>query len=461
MITRRESFWEKRIPTLLAVFLLMIGLGVTTYLVQTQTNWFGHASPSETPQQVRITNLTDSSFTLTYITTDKVIGSVAYGKDSSLGQVGLDDRDQTSGVPSPYQVHSITVRNLTPNTQYSFSISSGASTYLNNNALFTIKTFDKVTDTPPTQDPIAGKLLNADGTNPAEALVYITIPNAQTISTTLKASGLYIIPTNSLRTADGKSYITISPTTNMQLLAIGSDGSSSHVVISASTRNPVPTINLGSDYDFSVGITPLASSSALPVNFPNFGLDANIQVTEVQITQPTNNESFSDQQPLFKGTASPNSQVQITIHSDVVTTQVSTDSSGAWTYRATTPLPPGQHTITITSKDALGIIHTIQKTFVILASGTQVVEAATPSATPIVKLTLTPSPSPSQGPVQVTPTIMLTLTPPAQGITVKPTHTPGSLPPTGNESIITGGIVGIITTVIGLGVFLLSRGVTL
>ena len=72
----RNTIWQKRIPTLLGILFITIGIGITTYLIKTGVLFTTKAGPSEDPHNVRITNITDSSFTVSYTTANKVVGSV-------------------------------------------------------------------------------------------------------------------------------------------------------------------------------------------------------------------------------------------------------------------------------------------------------------------------------------------------------------------------------------------------
>lgn len=461
-----HSFWDKRIPTLLGLFLIVIGVAATTFLVKQGYVPFLKAAPGDNPQNLRITNITDSSFTVTYITEASVIGSISYGKDSPNGQVVLDDRDQPTGVPTSHTVHSITVRGLQPQTSYQFSIASGANTYLNNDLPFTATTGEKIAQDPSQEEPLSGKIVSNADTLP-EMLAYVTTKNGQTLSTLVKPTGIYIIPLNTMRTANLASYLSFDDTTTLQILVV-SQNEQSRVNLLATKRNPVPTITFTNNYDFTIDTTPLASTSALPVGFPAFALDTNVIATP-KIQTPTKDQNFTDAQPLLQGKAVPGATVTIEIHSAAaVTGKVVADANGNWVFRPSSPLAPGEHTITITTKDSSGILQTIKQTFTILESGTQVAEAATPSATPTTKPSATPSPSKTPTgtvtPTAITPTSIVaspTMTPVPSGLPTSISQPPkGQLPPTGNESAITAGILGIITTIIGIGLFLVTRGAT-
>jgi hypothetical protein len=450
------KFLDKRYSKLLGVLVLVLGVIATAALTLSGINPFIKAAPTEDPTNIRITNVTDSSFTVTYQTQASVIGTISYGKDQFLGQIALDDRDQPSGKPNDYQLHSITVRGLTPQTKYYFSILSGKTTYLNNGLLFTTTTGEEIATNPTSQVPLSGIISLPDGTKPTESLIYVTTDGGQTLSTLAKTTGLYVIPLNTLRTSDASKFLSFSTETKMQMLVITSTGIQSKVILLAGQRNPVPAITLSNNYDFSLGTTPLASSSALPIGFPEFALDKTISATP-QIITPKDDQTFTDNQPLLKGQALPNATVEITIHSNVITAQVIADQQGNWSYRPNAPLAPGEHTITITTRDKFGILQTITKTFTVLFSGTQVAEAATPSATPTFGITPFPTTKPTSAPtngITVKPTPIPTI--PHFVITTTPSSGGKQIPATGNEAVTTGTLIGLVTLGAGALLFLIT-----
>jgi hypothetical protein len=329
---------------------------------------------------------------------------------------------------------------------------------------------------------MTGKIILPDGTAPNEALVYVTMDGAQVISTLAKSDGSYILPLNSLRTSDTSTYYTFSKDANIKILATG-NSLSSNASLLFNQIHPIPTITLSKNYDFKTGESPISFPVSLE-SFPSFESTSSAKAFP-EILTPKENQSFTDQQPLFKGTGLPEQNVKIVIHSDTpIQTSVITDAKGNWSYRPTDPLTPGNHTITITTKNSSGILQTISQSFVVYAAGQQTNPPA-PSVTPTPSISLTPSPTPSPTPalkVTPTPTPTSILTPtatpivtavpfktatptvtpsPSQvqtkgGVVISPTDAP--LPPTGNPSIITVGIVGAMVTLAGGLLFLLSRG---
>lgn len=464
----KEHFWNKRIPTLLGIFLIGIGLIVTTFLVRQGGFISINASPTTQPQNVRISNITNDSFTVSYETTDSVFGVLSYGNSIDLGKSGLDDRDQETGNISAHKLHNITVRNLNPETKYYFSIISGKDTFLNNNNPYEVTTGIEISDTPSDQEPVSGKILLPDGKTPTESVVYLTTEGSQVISTLVKNDGTFLIPLNSLRTTDLSSYSALNPNQLLKLLAMG-EGLTSSVIISLDQVQPIPTISLSSNYDFTTNEETTATNSAVLEVFPSFSSTEKIVEANSgpKILNPERNESLSDQKPNFTGTANPNETIQVIIHSDEkIQVDVKTDSKGNWSYRPSKDLSPGNHTITVVAKDKNGILRTIVQSFVVYASGSQIAGESgspTPTTKPQATVTQPPTSTPTTVPnTTVTTTVTI---PPDNGnnvvtITEAATKSPTPttpLPPTGNPTIISFGIVGLVVTLLGSLLFLLSR----
>ncbi|OGH21354.1 MAG: hypothetical protein A2958_00955 [Candidatus Levybacteria bacterium RIFCSPLOWO2_01_FULL_38_13] len=444
----RNTIWQKRIPTLLGILFITIGIGITTYLIKTGVLFTTKAGPSEDPHNVRITNITDSSFTVSYTTANKVVGSVNYGRDQDLSQITLDDRDE-NGTVSNFSIHYITVKNLEPQTTYYLSINSGGETFTQDGSLYRIQTVSPIPRLGEEDKLISGKILFPDSST-REALVYISADETNTISTLVKEDGTYSILLNLLRGKDMSSYYSLSEQTPFRMLVEGQK-ESSNVRFNIPPSGALPDIGLGNEYDFTSENLPEATQSAASI-FSSLDLQGQTSPMP-KISIPKENQTFTDNQPKFTGTAVPQSSIEIVIHSDEnIRTQVTADLRGNWSFRPSLPLSPGVHTITIIARDAGGILRTITQSFTIFESGTQVAEAATPSATPVV--TITPTPTPTMQPTPTTVIITPTPTTPPQ-VTIVPSPT---IPPPGNSSALLLGILGVGLSVLGFFILLLSRG---
>lgn len=387
----KNSIWDKRIPTLFGIFLLIIGVISTSMLVQNGVITIGNATPSEIPQNVRITNVTDTSFSVSYITEAQSVGSISYGTDTNYGSTAFDDRDQKTNDVKKYNVHYITIRNLKPETTYFFVITSSEKRYLHNNAPFQVVTGRFISDDPSSENPASGRVLLPDGLPPKEAVVYLGSEEIQNLSVLIKQDGSYIIPLNAVRTNDLSRYASFSAETSFNLL-VSSGSMNSNVILLANQMNPIPLITLSKNYDFTITTAPVASPSA-ETTFPSFSSTAEIERLP-QLLTPKKDERFTDPQPLFKGTAPPGSDVTITIHSsEEIKTQITADTRGNWSFRPDSPLTPGEHTVLITVSDPSGLLKTIQQSFTVYAEGTQIAAGGTPFITPTPTPIKTPTPT--------------------------------------------------------------------
>lgn len=448
----RQNLWSQKIPTLLGLGIIIFGIAATTYLVDTGTLSIGQAAPGELPKNVRITSISDTSFTVSYVTDKETTGTVTYGKDDSLGSIALDQRDQDANNLSSHKVHSITVQNLQPESKYFFAIISGEDRYIQDGSAFQITTGPTISTLPSDLPPVTGSVLTPEGSAPKEAIVYITSQGAQTISALLRPDGTYSLPINQLRAEDLSTYFSLPSDQILKMLVQNSTLKSS-VMVLPSQAPPVPSIILSKDYDFTVSSSPLDTLIG-EYGFPTLYATTSADHTP-SITSPKKDEVFKDQKPLFKGIASPGATVRITIESEEkIENQVTASSNGSWSFRPSQPLLPGTHTITITAPDPFGVLRTIKQTFTVYAQGSRVGESATPSATP----TLTATPQPTQEPTPTfipspTPTFIPTLSPTPTVVFIQPTL---SAPPGSPLSTI--GIAGAATTVIGIILFFFSKG---
>lgn len=187
------------------LILLIGGLLAGLYLLSQQTNLFPKAALLIVPQEVKISNISDNSFTVSWITPDKLtIGFVSYGTQELSGSAA-DDRD-TSG-PQPRNTHHITLKNLTPQTSHLFKISSAGQVFDNNGQPYQVTTAPTTQDTPPLPQPLFGKVKTADEKPPQEAVVYVEIGEGTLLSSYTRADGNWLITLNNARVKDLSTYL--------------------------------------------------------------------------------------------------------------------------------------------------------------------------------------------------------------------------------------------------------------
>jgi hypothetical protein len=248
------------LPKVLGILIIIPGVLLTLLLTQSTNLFQSRATPSQTPNDVRITNVSDSSFTVTYTTDDKVLGTINFGQDANnLTDVALDDRDQLSQTVNNYAVHSITAKELKPNTVYYFEINSADKKYKNNDSAYVAKTGSTITASPPDQLPMSGKVLESSGKAVSEGIIYASINGAQNISALIKNDGSYLISLNNLRDSSLINYFTI-PASSIIAVEAKTNSSNAKATVGAGDINPVAPITLSNNYDFSTQVAATVSN---------------------------------------------------------------------------------------------------------------------------------------------------------------------------------------------------------
>lgn len=237
---------EIRIPTLLGLGVLIVGLVMGVFLVLQRQILTSRANQSFLPKNVTVANISDTSFSIFWQTDQPTIGFVQAGPTSSLEGSYLDERDGQS--PKLHSLHFVTLTNLKPNTLYYYQIRSGSNLYP--------KATPPTTKTAPTLEvgekyqPIMGVILapNKKGT---EALVILDLPEAQKLATITKAASNFVLPLTGIRTSSLDQPFFI-PEETAATLAISNGSTTSQVKIFLPPQgNPLPPITLSQDADFT------------------------------------------------------------------------------------------------------------------------------------------------------------------------------------------------------------------
>jgi hypothetical protein len=261
-----KELLNRRVPAILWVILILIGIPLTIYNLKNQTASSSQASESESPQDVKVTNISNNSFTVTYRTQTPSIGSVNYGPDKQLGTSVLENIDEGNAALSPRTIHSISLKELTPSTKYYLEIVSGDNTFLNNGTPYEITTGPEISSPFAQENIIKGKIILPNGDAPSEAIILVSAQNSQILSGIVNNNGEFSFSLKDLRTDDLTSYFNITNSTVFNILA--TDGfSKSSISASLGQTGFVPTITLSNDYDFTQEVPPAASKSAQSSGF--------------------------------------------------------------------------------------------------------------------------------------------------------------------------------------------------
>lgn len=240
------------IPTILGILVAVAGLVAGLWLVGKQVRQEGVASVEETPTEVKLTNINDTSFTVSWITEKAVAGYVKFkSDDQETDQVVSDERDQQKGSVDNYFTHYVVIRGLEPETGYEFRIGSGKSLFDQGGVSYRLETAPRLDQTP-NADVAYGKISTANG-DPAEgAIVYYQLPEAVLLSALVKPSGSWVIPLSTARTADLDEYVNydLQNTASAIVVQAGPLGTAT-AQVGTGSDSPVADMTLGENYQFN------------------------------------------------------------------------------------------------------------------------------------------------------------------------------------------------------------------
>lgn len=402
-----------KIPTLIAVIVLTLGLALGAVLIQSQKIFRLGADETIAPQNVRITNLSSTSFSVSWTTQKEIESFIVWGNSQNSQENIESDEISTRGY-----LHHTSVSGLTNGSTYYFKINSGGVEYDNNGIPWVVKIPQSIA--PLNIKPITGTVLTSTGTPATKVLVYLNIGGASPLSTTTSENGSFVFPLNNLLTSNLDSVFVINETSDIIELTVqaGPLGISSAQIFASSGR-PTPPLLLGQNHDFK-NLPPSSNEILAPtadINTPEiFEKSSKFDVSSSQtsstsqtsITSIDEGETITTQKPQFFGKGPSGENIIITVESEnAINGNTTVSSNGNWSWSPPTSLVPGDHTITLSYRDQKGILRKIVKNFTIEAAEKPAF-VATPSATPTLKPNLTPTPKASS---TATPHSTMTATP--------------------------------------------------
>jgi len=397
-----------KLPTILGLVILFVGLISGILLINSKAVFKLGAKTGTNPKNVRISNISYSSISVSWITDIKTSGFVKWGSsESSITKVVQDSIDQ------PSFTHHITILDIKPNTKIFIKINSDGQDWDNDGIAWQTKTSNKKQlNTDPFN--ISGSVVTESGESAGGVIVYVTV-GGELFSTTTSANGNWFMPLSSLISFDTKKTI-------LEInVDAGPNGSSKALIYPASAKN-TPIIVLGKTYDFrTVDTSP---SSDLPVS--ELSIPDQVEVSsrfevEKSESQPSNTvtldsinegEIITTTDPEFFGTGPKDTEIEIIVESEAQTTTIQPNLEGSWSWNPPLNLEPGQHTVTVKWKNESGILRTITRNFVVSAAEGPAFES-TPSATPTQteQPTTTNTPASTSTPIQPTTTSSATQAP--------------------------------------------------
>jgi hypothetical protein len=405
----------KRIPTILGLLLLILGIFGAYYYFQ---NNGSKVAAELTPKKVRITNIADNKFSVSWTSDVATVGSVEYGKiGEKLTTKKMDDRD-SGNTQGAYTTHHVTIEGLQPSTQYAFRIVVGekSTRFDNTGSPYTTSTGPVVGATPTSQN-FYGSVQQPSKQPASGAIVYVTLPGGATASSLVGESGNYAITLSTMRSSDLKSYVKYDPTATVVSVTVESGNQQSVASVALANSAPVPTITLGQDAEFLTvpetpaiaEVTPDASPVATDANKPETPSIFNVEplgstpdvnaVTSGSVTllnPKENGETLATLRPEFRGTGPKGTTLSIALTGQKAvsdTLQVATD--GTWSWAPVIDLKAGKQKISVSYVDTSGSTQKVEREFTISATkaGIDPAFVSSPSASTAGSASKTATPS--------------------------------------------------------------------
>jgi len=415
MIKRKvktNSIMQKQIPTIVGLLLLVGALVLGLVFFGNGTGVFApRATAQTTPKNIRVTNVSHDSFTVSFFTDEATPGFVKYGVETGkLNSQVRDDRDQLSGSIDDFQLHHVTIRGLEPNTEYYYVLGTGSNAEFDQEGQpFTITTTAVPTSSLPESITIFGSVALASGAPAQGSIIYVTAPGMQDMSSLVKGSGSWAIPLSQALNSAGTEFASLTATDQITILAQGLTAEERlQLQLTVSEAQPIELVfgqditdkqTAMTDAENSTDEQTAASDSAetatdsasIATDSASIATDSasiatNSASTATQSTisghlkelldeaeplasnssasselllgdlsEETSEMVYTNSTPVIKGKVAPNVEVKLEIHS---TTQyeetVTTDSNGEFSLDTATlnaELEPGEHTVTYTYID--------------------------------------------------------------------------------------------------------------
>jgi len=427
----RKLFAGARFPTLLGLFFLAV-LFFLVYLVDKSQIISSRAGSDISPVAVRVTNVTDRSFTVSWTTSVLATGFVRLF-DRGDEKIFADLRRETGGNILRWETHYVMIDNLKAETEYQFLINSGGKDFRDEEkgAKFKVKTAKIFSGAPPEAKLAFGRVVDRQGLPVGGAIVYLDIPGVAPLSSLSSSLGNWMVPL-AFAFDPGLAYPADYREGELveEIVAeAGSLGNAKAVNYTANNK-PVREIILGESLDF----TNMPAEDQGKDNLSQGRLNASLpEEREIgfSIVNPEEGEGVYTLRPEVFGFGPENGQVEITLESPVkYTGDLKIGSDGKWRWSPPGDLELGEHKLTVRFTDANGREQTLIKNFTVLAAGEEGLAftatasgaSASPSASPTPTLALV---------LTATPTMTLTPTPTTDSVRTTMPSTDSGVPQTG------------------------------
>lgn len=419
---------KRKIPTLVGLFLVLAGVGVTVILVKKGGGIFPRAQSACLPENILVTNLSDNDFSIFWTTEENCSGSVIV-KNESGENIYFDERDASAG-GGLYKNHYVSVDGLEPEKTYKVKINSGRIKYgikgsINKTCSSTLSaeadkeglavtTAYELSNLTIREGPINGTVFLDQNTAAEGAFVCVMIDNIAPLSAIVSGNGFWLVPLSGVLKNDLVTEAdSLEDGLKEEIFVFYEGKKESYAINKTGNDNPVPEIYIGNEYNFETEgdlekptVTTAVRRSPTPKKTgKGFGIDKG---EKWEITTPTG--EVNDTLPVIRGRGEPGSSLEVIIESERMEGTARVDNNGNWSFVPPSNLSPGKHTITIEFIDKEGVLQTIKKSFVVLAKSPILPdETGTPSGR--ISPTITPIATATPTLAEATPELTATAVP--------------------------------------------------
>lgn len=275
------SLKEFRIPTILGLGIILVGIVAGVLLVMKDKTFITKASPDLAPRDINLTNIEDESVTISWQTSAPATGFVKYGQAQSDEQTILDERD--SKLPGNYSTHHVTIKNLLPKTTYKYKIISGKAT----SEVLHFTTASPIASQNGFR-PIVGSILDDD--QPLkEGIVYLSIDGAVSASSLVKNNGNFLIPMTFIRNSDLTDVFNLTDETTAKLTVMSPKGTATALFKVNSAGENLPSLKLGDNLDLTDVVINMATPAPAPDDLSKFDLNDDGQINSADNAVILNN----------------------------------------------------------------------------------------------------------------------------------------------------------------------------
>ncbi|MFA6008207.1 MAG: hypothetical protein WC784_06255 [Candidatus Shapirobacteria bacterium] len=319
---------DKHLPSIIGLIFLLLILFVGVYLSLRSTSLSSKANSSCEPVNPQVTNLTYFSFDFSFTTATSCLSTLSVN-----GKTYADSSTVSN-------THYFKVSNLSSQTAYFFVLTSGGGTYAPQS--FQVTTASQPLSPIPSSNLAWGKIIDANKNPVSGAIVYLTIPGAQSLSAFSNQNGNWNISFATSFNQDKNNWFSLPSNQDEDVIVYSPDGKLTQITNQTNNNDPVPDITIGQNY-FSSSST--SSQSAANTASLGTGAGADTNSVSFTITSPAESETISTLKPDIFGSGPANTSFQLSLDGNTNSSNVA--NNGIWHWSPSQNLAVGSHKLVL------------------------------------------------------------------------------------------------------------------